>query len=84
VTHWPALVPAIERASHEAVLVEPLEYGEGGQRLALLPDGRAIIASPDAPPVVIGEGGEIKTLWERNTRLPSAATWAPYTPKGER
>ncbi len=51
-TNWPALVPAIRRAGHEPVLVEPLQY-DGPVAIKDLDSFRAVVCSPDAPPVIV-------------------------------
>jgi hypothetical protein len=51
-THWPALVPAIIRAGHTPVLVEPLQY-DGPVTIKDLHSYRALVCNPGAPPVVV-------------------------------
>ena len=61
-THWPALVPAIRRAGHEPVLVEPLEYDGAAPKTALDDKGQLVIVHPTAPAVVVRADGKVESL----------------------
>jgi len=54
ITHWPALVPAIERAGHTPVLTPPLQYdGTDPVVLKQMDSFTALVCSPGSPPVVV-------------------------------
>lgn len=55
-THHPALIPAIKRAGHEPVLVEPLIY-DSPCEMGAVDDRLVLVLNPDAPVVVAGPGG---------------------------